>query len=107
MEENQVIRSLAALAQPMRLRAFRLLVVAGPQGLTPGAIADALEVPASTLSFHLKELMNAGLLTQERESRNLIYRARFERMDALLAYLSDNCCRGEACLPSAAGLSTC
>jgi ArsR family transcriptional regulator, arsenate/arsenite/antimonite-responsive transcriptional repressor len=95
MEETQVIRCLAALAQPLRLQAFRLLVVAGPQGLTPGALGDALRVPASTLSFHLKELTQAGLLTQERESRNLIYRASYERMNAVLGYLSDNCCRGE------------
>lgn len=107
MEENQIIRCLAALAQPVRLRTFRLLVVAGPQGMTPSAIAEALEVPPATLSFHLKELLNAGLLTQERESRNLIYRAQFERMNALLGYLTDNCCRGETCMPTATGCSTC
>ncbi len=108
MEEQFVIRCLAALAQPLRLQAFRLLVVAGPQGLTPGAMAEALEVPASTLSFHLKELTNAGLLTQERESRNLIYRADFERMNGVLGYLTDNCCRGEAaCLPDATGCAAC
>ncbi len=100
MEEQQVVRSLAALAQAHRLKVFRLLVVAGPQGLTPGAIADALEVPAATLSFHLKELSHAGLVTQERISRNVVYRAAFEHMNELLAFLTENCCHGEACLPA-------
>ncbi len=107
MEEKDVIRSLAALAQPARLQAFRALVVAGQQGLTPGAMAEALGLPASTLSFHLKELANAGLVTQERESRNLIYRAAFERMNALLAYLTENCCQGVACLPDAKPCANC
>ncbi|MDL5032545.1 metalloregulator ArsR/SmtB family transcription factor [Pelomonas sp. APW6] len=98
MEEQQVVRSLAALAQAHRLKVFRLLVVAGPQGLTPGAIAEALEVPAATLSFHLKELSHAGLVTQERISRNVVYRAAFEQMNELLAFLTENCCLGESCL---------
>lgn len=93
-----VVRSLAALAQSHRLKVFRLLVVAGQAGLTPGAIAEALDVPAATLSFHLKELSSAGLVSQERIGRNLVYRAAFEQMNALLAYLTDNCCQGEACL---------
>lgn len=101
MEEQQVIKSLSALAQAARLQVFRALVVAGPDGMTPSALAEALEVPASTLSFHLKELLNAGLLTQEREGRNLIYRASFETMNGLLAYLSENCCQGQSCLPAA------
>lgn len=100
MEENDVIRSLAALAQPMRLRVFRHLVVAGSQGLTPGALAEAFQVPGATLSFHLKELTQAGLVTQERQSRNLIYRAAFDRMDALLGFLTENCCQGEECAVS-------
>ncbi|WP_298234732.1 helix-turn-helix transcriptional regulator [uncultured Azohydromonas sp.] len=99
MEEKDVVRSLAALAQPVRLRVFRSLVVAGPAGLTPGAMAEALALPASTLSFHLKELANAGLVSPEREGRNLIYRAAFEHMNALLAYLTENCCQGAGCLP--------
>ena len=102
MDENKAVESLAALAQGMRLRIFRALVGAGPQGLTPGALSATLDVPASTLSFHLKELMHAGLISQQRDSRNLIYRASFERMDALLGYLSQNCCQGEACLPTLA-----
>lgn len=97
MEENDVIRALTALAQPMRLRVFRKLVVAGLQGLTPGALAEALQVPGATLSFHLKELTQAVLVTQERQSRNLIYRAALDRMNALLGFLTENCCQGEAC----------
>ena len=99
MQEQDIIRALAALAQSHRLRIFRLLVVAGQQGLTPGALAEALELPAATLSFHLKELSQAGLLSQERLGRNLVYRAAFEQMNTLLAYLSENCCQGQACLP--------
>lgn len=97
MEEQDVIKGLAALAQPLRLQVFRALVVVGKPGLTPGAIHEALGVPPATLSFHLKELVNAGLLTQERVSRHLIYRANFAQMNALLAYLTENCCQGEAC----------
>lgn len=98
MEENDVIRSLAALAHGLRLRVFRMLVVTGPAGLTPGAIAEQLGVPGATLSFHLKELMNAQLVTQERDGRNLIYRAAFDHMGGLLGFLTENCCQGEACL---------
>ncbi|TMH27837.1 MAG: helix-turn-helix transcriptional regulator [Betaproteobacteria bacterium] len=97
MEEIDVIRALAALAQSLRLRMFRLLVVAGKTGLTPGAISEALDVPATTLSFHLKELANAGLVTQQRDGRYLIYRASFERMNGLLGFLTANCCKGEEC----------
>jgi ArsR family transcriptional regulator len=82
------------LAQPLRLKAFRALVVAGNAGLTPGAMQEALAVPAATLSFHLKELSHSGLVTQERASRNLIYRAEYAQMNALLAYLTQNCCLG-------------
>jgi ArsR family transcriptional regulator, arsenate/arsenite/antimonite-responsive transcriptional repressor len=94
MEEHDVVRSLAALAQPVRLQVFRALVVRGATGLTPGTMAEALNIPPNTLSFHLKELTHAGLVTQERSSRNIIYRAAFERMNGLLAYLTDNCCQG-------------
>jgi len=97
MEEMDVVKALAALAQPSRLRVFRALVVAGPRGLTPGALTEALGVPASSLSFHLKELLHSGLVSQERDGRHLIYRAGFEQMNALLAYLTDHCCQGEAC----------
>jgi len=104
MEEIDVVRALAALAQPVRLQVFRALVVAGRQGLTPGTMADALELPAATLSFHLKELANAGLVTQERASRHLIYRAAYDRMNALLGYLTDNCCQGSGCCEPAIDL---
>ena len=97
MEEQDIIKALAALAQPLRLQAFRALVVAGPQGLTPGAMAESLGVPPATLSFHLKELAHADLVTQERASRNIIYRAHFEQMNAVLGYLTDNCCQGTSC----------
>src|SRR5262245_28962822 len=97
MIEADAVLSLAALAQPMRLRVFRALVVAGPEGTTPGVLAEQLAVPAATLSFHLKELLHAGLVTQERQSRNLIYRADFEHMNGLLAYLVENCCAGQLC----------
>jgi ArsR family transcriptional regulator len=76
---------------------FRALVVAGPAGLTPGALTESLEVSATGLSFHLKELMHSGLVSQERQGRNLVYRAAFEQMNGLLAYLTQNCCQGEAC----------
>ena len=98
MEEQDVVKALAALAQPSRLRVFRSLVVAGPPGLTPGAISEELGVAATTLSFHLKELTHAGLVSQQRDGRNLIYRASFAQMNGLLAYLTAHCCQGEACL---------
>ena len=98
MEEQDVVKSLAALAQESRLRVFRTLVVAGPLGLTPGALSEELGVAATTLSFHLKELTNAGLVSQQRDGRNLIYRAAYDRMNALLAYLTAHCCQGEDCL---------
>ncbi|MFG6467085.1 ArsR/SmtB family transcription factor [Roseateles sp. BYS87W] len=97
MDEQDVVKALAALAQPVRLKVFRALVVTGQAGLTPGTMAEGLGMPANTLSFHLKELVQAGLVTQERASRNLIYRAAYERMDALLGYLTENCCQGASC----------
>lgn len=107
MEDTDVIKALSALAQPHRLKAFRALVVAGPEGLNAGAIAAELDVPAPTLSFHLKELVHAGLITQERNGRNLIYRADYACMNSVLAYLTDNCCRGEACLDEVASCRNC
>ena len=105
MQETDVVRSLAALAQEVRLRVFRALVVAGPAGLTPGDLAAQLDVAPNTLSFHLKELSHAGLISQERQGRNLIYRAAFDTMNALLAYLTENCCEGQACAPADAAAS--
>lgn len=107
MEEQIVVASLAALAQPVRLQVFRALVVTGEAGLTPGTIAKALDIPANTLSFHLKELTHAGLVTQERSSRNIIYRAAFVHMNALLAYLTENCCQGAACAVDSAAACNC
>ena len=98
MNETNVVRSLAALAQDVRLRIFRSLVVAGKDGLTPGDLGEKLGVAATTLSFHLKELTHSGLVSQERQGRNLIYRASFETMNELLGYLTENCCQGETCL---------
>jgi DNA-binding transcriptional ArsR family regulator len=107
MEANDVVRSLAALAHGLRLQVFRLLVVAGPSGLTPGVIADQVDIPRATLSFHLKELMNARLITQEREGRHLIYRAAFDHMQDLLGFLMANCCQGVACLEDASVVGAC
>jgi DNA-binding transcriptional ArsR family regulator len=97
VDEKLAVASLAALAQAMRLRIFRALVGAGPEGLTPGVLASTLDVPASTLSFHLKELMHAGLVSQQRDGRNLIYRPALGQMNELLTYLTAHCCQGMAC----------
>ncbi len=97
LDEVSAVRALAALAQAQRLRTFRALVVAGPDGLTPGVIAEKLEVAPSALSFHLKELAHSGLVSSEARGRNLIYRADFAQMNALLGYLTEHCCQGEAC----------
>lgn len=97
MKEKDAVSSLAALAQSMRLRIFRALIGAGPHGMTPGALSALLDVPASTLSFHLKELMHSDLVSQQRDGRNLIYRASIEQMNDLLAYLTAHCCNGAAC----------
>ena len=97
MEEKIAVQSLAALAQPMRLRVFRALVVAGSSGQTPTQLSEQLDVAAATLSFHLKELAHSQLINQERDGRNLIYRANFDQMNGLLAYLTKHCCQGEAC----------
>ena len=103
MDEKDAVRSLLALAQASRLRVFRALVAAGPEGLTPGALSEALAVPATSLSFHLKELAHAGLVSQERQGRNLIYRALFDQMSSLLAYLTENCCQGQGCAVTGTG----
>ena len=97
MEETQITAALAALAQVQRLRAVRALVVAGPQGLTPSAMAEQLGLAPNALSFHLKELTHAALVKVEPRGRNLIYRANFETMNGLLSYMTDHCCEGVAC----------
>lgn len=91
------VRALGALAQEHRLAAFRLLVQAGPQGIAAGTIAETLGLAASSLSFHLAQLVNAGLVTQRREGRSIIYAADFAAMTALMDYLAENCCGGEPC----------
>ena len=106
--ETHAVKSLAALAQAQRLRAFRALVVAGTDGLTPGVMAEQLDIAASALSFHLKELLHSGLASCEPRGRNLIYRANFDHMTALLAYLSEHCCQGQTCaVPDSTPCSNC
>lgn len=97
MNEAQAVRALAALAQPSRLQIFRQLVGVGPVGMTPTQLAEALGVMPSTLSFHLKELVQADLVTQERDGRHLIYRPALAHMGALLSFLTAHCCQGEPC----------
>jgi DNA-binding transcriptional ArsR family regulator len=105
MDETSAVKALGALAQAQRLRAFRALVAAGPQGLTPGVMAEQLGVASSALSFHLKELSHSGLVSAEARGRNLIYRANFDHMTALLDYLTAHCCQGQAC--EASSLAAC
>ena len=97
LQEAAAVRALAALAQPQRLRAFRALVAAGPQGLAAGAIAQQLDIAPSALSFHLKELSHAGLVEGTAQGRYLIYRANFTRMNAVLGYLTEHCCQAGQC----------
>ncbi|HQT47155.1 MAG TPA: metalloregulator ArsR/SmtB family transcription factor [Acidocella sp.] len=101
MESEIAVTALAALAHAARLNIFRLLVAAGPQGQPAGQIAERLNLPANTLSFHLNQLRHAGLVAFRREGRSLIYVAEYAEMNALLAYLTENCCRGEGgCFPT-------
>ena len=95
MDTKNAVAMLASLAQEARLDIFRLLVQAGPQGLAAGNIAAKLEIPASTLSFHLKELSRVGLIHSEPSSRFIYYSAEFSVMNVLLAFLTENCCQGE------------
>jgi len=99
MDNKDAVTALAALAQEARLAAFRLLVQAGPDGLAASRIAEALGMPPSSLSFHLKELTHADLIVPRQEGRFVIYAARFERMNALLGFLTENCCGGNPCSP--------
>ena len=102
VKSNAAAQSLAALAQETRLAIFRLLVVAGPDGMNAGAIAEAVGVPAATLSFHAAQLARAGLVNSRQESRFIFYAANYSAMDDLIAYLTDNCCQGGQCLPRTA-----
>lgn len=102
MQADLVIRALGALAQEHRLAAFRLLVQAGAEGIPAGALAERIGVPPSSMSFHLAQLANAGLVTQRRESRSIIYAADYAAMNGLMAYLTENCCGGLPCEDAAA-----
>ena len=99
MDQKRAIAALGALAQETRLELFRLLVARGPEGLPAGVIADKLGVMPSSLSFHLQQLVHAGLITQRRLSRQLIYSAEYSAMMELMAYLTENCCGRGACVP--------
>lgn len=112
MENKDAVVALAALAQESRLATFRLLVQAGPSGLAASKIAEALGVPPSSLSFHLKELTHANLIVPRQEGRFVIYAAQFDTMNALLGFLTENCCGGNPCSPAGSpvcepGTSTC
>lgn len=99
MEKSKSIAALAALAHDARLDVFRLLIQRGPQGLAAGEMAEALEIPPATLSFHLSTLLHADLVSKERQGRQVLYRARYETVNALMAFLMQNCCQGhpQAC----------
>jgi DNA-binding transcriptional ArsR family regulator len=103
MEKSNAVAALAALAQDNRLDVFRLLVQAGPDGVPAGRVAEKLDLAPNTLTFHFDRLRVAGLVTVRREGRSMIYAARYETMNALLGFLTENCCRGapEACAPAA------
>ncbi|NDE56105.1 MAG: ArsR family transcriptional regulator [Gammaproteobacteria bacterium] len=97
METNEILVALTAIAQSSRLAVFRFLVQAGEEGRPAGKIAEALEIPPSSLSFHLKELYSAGLILQRQDGRSLIYSANYPRMNAVISYLTENCCNGQSC----------
>jgi DNA-binding transcriptional ArsR family regulator len=98
LKTPEAIKSLAALSQETRLGIYRLLVQQGPEGLSVGEIADKIDVNGATLSFHLKELANANLLTARQEGRFVFYTANYDTMNGLLGYLTENCCQGQACV---------
>lgn len=100
MKKVDVVAALAALAQDSRLDVFRLLVQAGPEGISAGAVATALDLAPNTLTFHFDRLRTAGLVTVRRDGRSMIYAAQFETMNSLLGYLTENCCCGVSCPPA-------
>jgi DNA-binding transcriptional ArsR family regulator len=100
MQTSETIVALAALAQAHRLAVFRLLMQVGPEGMAASRIAEQLAVSPSALSFHLKELSHAQLVTSRHEGRFVIYSANFETMNGLIGFLTENCCAGNACLPA-------
>jgi DNA-binding transcriptional ArsR family regulator len=101
MEKKDAVAALAALAQDNRLDVFRLLVQAGPEGMPAGAVAEALDLAPNTLTFHFDRLRAAGLVSVRREGRSMIYAAQFKQMNALLGFLTENCCGGTPCTPAA------
>ncbi|KFI25502.1 MULTISPECIES: ArsR/SmtB family transcription factor [Haematobacter] len=101
MDERQALLSFGALSQETRLRILRMLVVAGPEGLAAGLIAEQAGVTASNVSFHVKELERAGLVSSRRESRSILYTAEFDALNGLLRFLMEDCCGGRLCLPGA------
>jgi ArsR family transcriptional regulator, arsenate/arsenite/antimonite-responsive transcriptional repressor len=104
MEQIDAVAALSALAQDNRLDVYRLLVQAGPEGMPAGGVADALKLAPNTLTFHLDRLRQAGLVTVRRDGRSMIYAARYDTMNTLISYLTENCCRGapEQCAPAVA-----
>src|SRR5882724_6773549 len=100
MKKTDAVEALAPLAQDSRLDVFRLLVQAGPEGMSAGAVSTALDLAPNTLTFHFDRLRMAGLITVRREGRSMIYAAQYEAMDALLGYLTENCCQGHSCAPA-------
>lgn len=97
MNEDQIVTALGALAHVQRLRVFRALVVAGPEGLTPSVLAEQLGIARNALSFHLKALSHADLVTAEQQGRNLIYRAQYAEINGAIRYLTEHCCQGGTC----------
>ena len=98
MKTPQAVKALAALAQDTRLAIYRMLVQQGPEGLSAGTIADRLNLPGATLSFHLKELANASMVESRQDGRFIFYSANYEQMNGLLGYLTENCCQGQDCV---------
>lgn len=109
MDERQALVAFGALSQETRLKVIRMLVVAGPSGISAGSIAEKMDVSPSNVSFHLKELERAGLITQQRESRSIIYSANYEALGGLVRFLMEDCCGGhpEICAPAAAVAACC
>ncbi len=100
LDTKPVLAALAALAQESRLAVFRLLVQAGPSGMSPGKMSEQLGIPPSSLSFHLKELTHAQLVTPRQDGRYVIYAANFDTMNGLVGFLTENCCGGQSCAPA-------
>lgn len=107
MNHEATLIALKALSQEYRLHAFRALVEAGPQGLSVGALRDIVDIPPATLTAHLNILRSAGLVLDQRESRVIRVRANYERMDALIGYLTENCCAGGTCQPNSKAVRAC